>query len=81
MTLQKPPNANHWSLRSMDAAAGLFYCSVQRIWRAHGLRPHLVKTFKASRDKNFAAKVEGQAPAGLGLCAPNEGQTASTGVA
>jgi hypothetical protein len=31
---------------------------VQRIWRAHGLKPHLVKTFKVSRDKNFAAKVE-----------------------
>src|SRR5450631_3198900 len=44
--------------RSMAAAAGLSYSSVQRIWRAHGLRPHLVKTFKVSRDKNFAAKVE-----------------------
>src|SRR5206468_3899079 len=31
---------------------------VQRIWRAHGLKPHLVKTFKVSRDKHFAAKVE-----------------------
>jgi hypothetical protein len=30
----------------------------QRIWRAHELKPHLVKTFKVSRDKNFAAKVE-----------------------
>src|SRR5450432_2300501 len=59
MTLHaKPPNATHWSLRSMAAAAGLSYSSVQRIWRAHGLRPHLVKTFKVSRDKNFAAKVE-----------------------
>ncbi len=59
MTLHaKPPNATHWSLRSMAAAAGLSYSSVQRIWRAHGLKPHLVKTFKVSRDKNFAAKVE-----------------------
>ena len=58
MTLHaKPPNATHWSLRSM-VAAGLSYSSVQRIWRAHGLKPHLVKTFKVSRDKNFAAKVE-----------------------
>ena len=32
--------------------------NVQRIWRAHELKPHLVKTFKVSRDKNFAAKVE-----------------------
>jgi transposase len=44
MTLHaKPPNATHWSLRSMAAAAGLSYSSVQRIWRAHGLRPHLVE--------------------------------------
>jgi len=58
MTLhQQPPNATHWSLRSMARAAGISYSSVQRIWRAHGLKPHAVKTFKVSRDKNFAAKV------------------------
>lgn len=58
MTLHaKPPNATHWSLRRMAAAAGISSSSVQRIWRAHGLKPHLVKTFKVSRDKNFAAKV------------------------
>jgi transposase len=59
MTLhEKPPNATQWSARSMAKAAGISYSSVQRIWRAHGLKPHLVKTFKVSRDKNFAAKVE-----------------------
>ena len=59
MTLhQKPPNATQWSARSMAKAAGISYTSVQRIWRAHELKPHLVKTFKVSRDKNFAAKVE-----------------------
>src|SRR6266516_25169 len=59
MTLhEKPPNATHWSVRSMAAVAGISYSSVQRIWRAHGLKPHLVETFKVSRDKNFAAKVE-----------------------
>src|SRR5947207_4522395 len=59
MTLHaKPPNATHWSVRSMAKAAGISYSSVQRIWRAHGLKPHLVKTFKVSRDKHFAAKVE-----------------------
>jgi len=57
MTLhEKPPNAAHWSTRTMAAAAGISYSSVQRIWRAHGLKPHLVETFKVSRDKNFAAK-------------------------
>ena len=59
MTLhEKPPKATHWSGRSMAAAAGISYSSVQRIWRAHGLKPHLVKTFKVSRDKHFAEKVE-----------------------
>jgi transposase len=59
MTLhEKPPNATHWSGRSMAVAAGISYSSVQRIWRAHGVKPHLVKTFKVSRGKNFAAKVE-----------------------
>ena len=58
MTLHdKPPNATQWSARSMAAAAGISHSSVQRIWQAHGLKPHLVKTFKISRDKNFAAKV------------------------
>ena len=58
MTLhEKPANATHWSLRSLAAAAGLSHSSVQRIWHAHGLKPHLVETFKISRDKNFAAKV------------------------
>jgi transposase len=59
MTLyEKPPNATHWSVRNMAKAAAISYSSVQRIWHAHGLKPHLVKTFKVSRDKNFAAKVE-----------------------
>lgn len=59
MTLhEKPPNATQWSLRSMGKAAGLSYSSVQRIWKAHGLKPHRVETFKLSRDKNFATKVQ-----------------------
>jgi transposase len=58
MTLHEtPPNATHWSVRRLAAAVGLSPSSVQRIWAAHGLKPHRVKTFKVSRDKNFAAKV------------------------
>ena len=56
MTLhEKPPNATHWSVRSMAKAAGISHSSVQRIWHAHELKPHLVDTFKVSRDKDFAA--------------------------
>ena len=42
----------------MTAASGLSVSSVQRIWRAHGLRPHQVRSFKLSTDPTFAAKVE-----------------------
>jgi transposase len=59
MTLhEKPPNATHWSIRSMAAAVGLSRSSIQRIWKAHGLKPHLTKTFKLSNDKRFVEKVE-----------------------
>jgi hypothetical protein len=51
-------NATHWSERSMAARAGIAPSSVHKIWAAHGLKPHLTKTFKLSRDPNFVAKVE-----------------------
>jgi transposase len=47
MTLhEKPLNATHWSMRSMATAAGISYSSVQHIWLAHGLKPHLTKDFQ-----------------------------------
>ena len=55
---EKPPNATHWSVRTMAARAGIAPSSVQKIWKAHGLKPHLTRTFKLSRDPNFVAKVE-----------------------
>lgn len=59
MTLrQKPANATHWSTRTMAAAAGISEASVRRIWRAHGLKPHRVRTFKLSRDPQFREKLE-----------------------
>lgn len=55
---EKPPNATHWSIRKMAAASGLSRSSIQRIWQAHQLKPHRVKTFKLSNDKHFAEKVQ-----------------------
>jgi len=52
-----PPNATHWSSRGMAAASGLSVSSVQRIWRAFGLQPHRLETFKLSTDPQFVAKV------------------------
>jgi transposase len=57
-TRQKPPHATHWSTRTMAAAAGISEASVRRIWRTHGLKPHLLQTFKVSRDPQFAEKLE-----------------------
>ena len=55
---EKPSDATHWSERMMAARAGIAPSSVHKIWVAHGLKPHLTKTFKLSRDPNFVAKVE-----------------------
>src|ERR1700758_831792 len=52
-----PPNATHWSSRSMARASGLSVSTVQRIWRAFGLQPHRLETFKLSTDPDFVAKV------------------------
>jgi transposase len=59
MTLVEPPGeATHWTGRAMAEAAGVSLRSVQRIWAAHGLKPHRVRTFKLSNDARFAAKVQ-----------------------
>jgi len=53
----KPPAATHWSVRTMASAQGISRMAVQRIWKQHNLKPHLVKTFKISRDKHFVEKL------------------------
>jgi transposase len=55
---EKPPDATHWSTRSMATVAGISDTSVQRIWKAHGLQPHRVETFKLSRDPQFVEKLQ-----------------------
>ena len=52
-----PPDATHWSTRSMAAATGMSQSAVSRIWRAFGLKPHLVESFKLSPDPLFVEKV------------------------
>jgi transposase len=52
-----PPDATHWSSRSMAEASGLSISTVQRIWRAFGLQPHRLETFKLSTDPDFVGKV------------------------
>ena len=52
-----PENATHWSTRSMAAACGLSPATVQRVWRAFGLKPHRVEGFRLSADPEFVEKV------------------------
>jgi len=52
-----PPNATHWSTRSMAGAHGLSEATIRRIWKQYNLKPHLIRTFKLSRDKNFFEKL------------------------
>jgi len=54
---ETPPDATHWSTRSIAQAAGMSQSAVSRIWRAFGLKPHLVDTFKLSPDPLFIDKV------------------------
>ena len=54
----KPDNADtHWSTRSMAAATGMSQSAISRIWRAFGVKPHLVETWKLSTDPQFIEKV------------------------
>jgi hypothetical protein len=57
-TQEKPDTATHWSTRTMAQASELSEKSVRRIWRKHGLKPHLARTFKVSNDLQFAEKLE-----------------------
>ena len=53
----KPRGETHWSTRSMARHAGVSRNTVQRIWKARGLKPHLVDTFKISNDPAFEDKL------------------------
>lgn len=58
MTCKAPPReATHWTGRAMAKATGLSLRTVQRIWQAHRLQPHRLRTFKRSRDPHFTAKL------------------------
>ena len=55
MTL--PEDGTHWSVRTMAKVAGASPATVQRIWATNGLKPHLVRTFKLSKDPHFESKL------------------------
>jgi transposase len=58
LTCAEPPGeTTHWTGRAMAAAVGISLTSVQRIWKAHALQPHRLRTFKRSKDPEFADKL------------------------
>lgn len=56
-TQETPSNATHWSTRTLAKQLGTTQSMVQRVWKANGLRPHLVRTFKVSNDPHFEEKL------------------------
>ncbi len=56
-TQEKPANATHWSTRTLAKKLGISQSMVHRVWKANGLKPHLVKTFKVSNDPRFEEKL------------------------
>jgi transposase len=57
-TTQKPEGETHWSTRTLAPVVGISHSQVHRIWRAHGLKPHLSRTFKVSTDPRFIEKLQ-----------------------
>ena len=59
LTCAEPPGeATHWTGRAIASYTGISLRSVQRIWAAHDLQPHRIRTCKRSSDPDFAAKLE-----------------------
>jgi len=56
-TQETPPNATHWSTRTLAKELGVTQSMVHRVWKANGLMPHKVKTFKLSNDPDFEKKL------------------------
>ena len=54
----RPPLATHWSRRTLAKALDIGATTVGKVWRAHGLKPHLARTFKVSNDPRFVEKLE-----------------------
>jgi transposase len=52
-----PAEATHWTAAMMAKVADISVSSVQRIWRAHGLRPHRIQQFKLSNDPQFVERL------------------------
>src|SRR6266700_5286193 len=57
-TQSRPANATHWSRSTMAREVGVSDSTVGRIWKANGLKPHRIDSFKVSNDPEFSDKLE-----------------------
>lgn len=57
-TQETPEGRTHWSTRSLAKVMGLSPRTIGRVWNRHGLKPHLFRTFKLSRDPKFLEKLD-----------------------
>lgn len=58
LTLKPPaPGVTHWTTRDLARRAGVSHSTVHRLWRAHALKPHQLKTFKFSTDPQAEEKI------------------------
>lgn len=54
---EKPRGATHWSTRSLAERMGVSHMTVARVWQLHGLKPHLTKSVKLSKDPKYVEKL------------------------
>ena len=61
-TQSTPVAATHWSTRTLAAETQVSFSTIGRIWRAHGLKPHRIESFKLSNDPRFGEKLQDVVP-------------------
>ena len=61
-TQSTPVTATHWSTRTLAVETQVSFSTIGRIWRAHGLKPHRVESFKLSNDPHFGEKLHDVVP-------------------
>jgi len=54
---EKPKDGTHWSTRELSKRFGVSHNTISKILREHGIKPHLVKRFQFSTDKEFESKL------------------------
>jgi transposase len=57
-TQNPPKHITHWSVRRLAKHLDVPQATVQRVWKRHDLKPHIVRTFKLSKDPLFVEKLE-----------------------